>query len=149
MKVNDLITNVAFSHRPQDGISLGVAVIAGVAYMSVGFVRTGDAFNRRLARRIITQRIISTLEKDVESVGWVGVVEGLPEQVDARGIVRELRKAFKPDPTCNDATFSTVGKLGNVSVRAPLSRDESFNRIVKMFGDAVATASKQPAGQQA
>ena len=146
MKVNDMM---AFSHRPQDGISIGVAVVAGVAYFSVSFVRRGDSFSRKLARRIVSQRIISTLESD-KPVTFVGVCENVPEKVDARGVVRELRKLFKPDPTCNDNVFfKEVGSFGNMPVRAPMSRDEAFTKIAGMFDAAVKTAANAPARAQA
>ena len=138
MKVCDLIDEMAFSHRPVDGISVGVAVIAGVAYMAVGFVRDGDCFNRKLARHILAQRIISTVT-DNKNVKLVHVIEQVPEHVDARGVVRMLRVAFKPDPTCNDATFMHSNQfLGNMTVRSPMSRDEQWRLIVQMFESAVA-----------
>lgn len=142
MKVSELIDSMAFSHRPNDGISVGVAVIASVAYMAVGFVRDGDCFNRKLARHILAQRVISTIEGN-NNVKFVGVVEQLSEQIDARAIVREFRKTFKPDHTCSDATFSNVGKLGNVAVRTPMARDEQWTKIVGMFDEAVKAVSAQ------
>lgn len=142
MKVNELIDSMAFSHRPNDGISVGVAVIAGVAYMAVGFVRDGDCFNRKLARHILAQRVVSTIEGN-NNVKFVGVVEHLSEKVDARAVVREFRKTFKPDHTCNDATFSNQGKLGNVSVRTPMARDDQWKKIVGMFDEAVKAVNTQ------
>lgn len=142
MKYDDLVDKVAFSHRPQDGISIGVAVVAGVAYLSAGFVRTGDSFNRGLVRRIITQRIISTIETN-KKISLVCVAENLPEKVDARSILRELRKIFKPDPLCNDATFATTTKLGEVTFRSPSSRHVAWGKIVVMFSHAVAAAGTQ------
>jgi hypothetical protein len=142
MKVCDLIDSMAFSHRPNDGISVGIAVIAGVAYMAVGFVRDGDSFNRKLARHILAQRIVSTIEGN-GNVKFVGIVEHLPEKADARAIVREFRKAFKPDHTCSDATFANVGKLGNVVVRTPMSRDDQWKKIVGMFDEAVKAVNSQ------
>lgn len=142
MKVNELIDTMAFSHRPQDGISVGVAVIAGVAYMAVGFVRDGDCFNRKLARHILAQRVVSTIEGN-SNVKFVGVVEHLSDKVDARGIVREFRKLFKPDPTCNDGLFSNQNKLGSVVVRSPMARDQQWTNIVGMFDTAVTVISNQ------
>lgn len=142
MKVNELIESMAFSHRPNDGISVGIAVIAGVAYMAVGFVRDGDHFNRKLARHILAQRVASTVGGN-PNVKFVGVVEHLGEKTDARSVLREFRKAFKPDHTCNDAIFATVGKLGNVSVRSPMPRDEQWTKIVGMFDVAVKAANTQ------
>lgn len=141
MQVSELIDTMAFSHRPNDGISVGIAVIAGVAYMAVGFVRDGDCFNRKLARHILAQRVVSTIEGN--NVKFVGVVEHLSEKVDARTVVREFRKAFKPDHTCNDATFANVGKLGNVAVRTPMARDDQWNKIVGMFDEAVKAVNTQ------
>lgn len=142
MKACDLINCMAFSHRPQDGISVGVAVIAGVAYMAVGFVRDGDCFNRKLARHILAQRITSTIEGN-DNVKYVGVVENLPEKTDARAVVREFRKAFKPDPACNDATFVDISRFGDMTARSPMSRDGQWTKIVEMFDAAVKTASVQ------
>ena len=142
MKVNDLIGSMAFSHRPNDGISVGVAVIAGVAYMSVGFVRDGDCFNRKLARHILAQRVISTVEGN-NNVKFVGVVENLSEKVDSRAVVREFRKAFKPEHACTDATFANVGKIGNVALRTPMARDDQWKKIVGMFDEAVRAVNTQ------
>ena len=131
---------MTFTHRPQNGISVGFAVIAGVAYMSVGFVRDGDFFNRKLARRILAQRIASSLEREVK---MVVAIENVAEKVDARAIVREFRKTFKPDPMCEDNTFSvafTDGE-GSVILRGPMSRDQSFAKISGMFTEAVKAAS--------
>jgi hypothetical protein len=143
MKSYDLIDSMAFSHRPNDGISVGVAVIAGVAYLSVGFVREGDFFNRKLARNILAQRIVSTIEENA-NVKFVSVVEHLSDKVDARGVIRELRKSFKPDPLCNDSTFVVERKLSNpfgaVVVRESLTRDEQWQKIVIMFKEAVKAA---------
>lgn len=143
MKVSEFIAKeMAFSHRPQDGISVGVAVIGGVAYMSVGFVRTGDCFNRKLARHILAQRILTTIETD-KPVKFVGVVEGLDERVRRGDILNEFRKQFKPDPFCNDATFSDVGHNGNVAVRTPMQRAAQWSKIVAMFDNAVKAARTQ------
>jgi hypothetical protein len=148
MKSYDLIDSMAFSHRPNDGISVGVAVIAGVAYLSVGFVREGDFFNRKLARNILAQRVVSTIEEN-SNVKFVAVVEHLSDKVDARGVIRELRKNFKPDPMCNDNTFSVERKLTNpfgsvgTIVREKMTRDEQWRKITGMFKDAVQAASVQ------
>jgi len=142
MKTTDLIDSMTFTHRPQNGISVGFAVIAGVAYMAVGFVREGDFFNRKLARRILAQRIASSMERDVK---MVTVIENVNEKVDARAVVREFRKTFKPDPNCNDDTFSNLlcDSYGTREIvgRAPMSRDNSLAKINKMFTDAVQAAS--------
>jgi len=142
MKVFELIDAMAFSHRPADGISVGVAVIAGVAYMSVGFVRDGDCFNRKLARHILAQRIVSTIEGN-NNVKFVGVVEHLLDKVDARAVVRVFRKVFKPEHACTDPTFSNVGKLGNVALRSPMARDDQWVKIVGMFDEAVKAVNTQ------
>lgn len=142
MKVSELIDRMAFSHRPQDGISIGVYVEYNVAYMAVGFVRDGDCFNRKLARHILAQRIISTTEGN-DNVKFVGVVKNLPAKTDARGIIRELRKDFKPDPMCNDGTFYVTSKLGNVTVHSPMSRDQQWKKIVGMFDEAVNKVNAQ------
>jgi|SRR6185436_13408093 len=139
MKVNELVESMTFSHRPQDGISVGFAVVAGVAYMSVGFVREGDYFSRKLAHRILAQRIVSTVEG--QNVRYVSFVEHLPEKVDARSIVREFRKLFKPDPTCNDGMFSNITKFGSVEVRDPRSREQAYEQVVQMFDQAVNTVN--------
>lgn len=141
MKTDNQIGTVAFSHRPQDGITVGIVVVAGVAYMAASFVREGDHFSRRLARRIVTQRLISTLE-NTKRVNWVAAVSALPEGVDTRDIIREFRKLFKPDPTQNDAQFVAIGKFGSVTTRSPLSRDLSWDRVQKLFETAVVTANK-------
>jgi hypothetical protein len=132
---------MTFTHRPQNGISVGFAVIAGVAYMSVGFVRDGDCFNRKLARRILAQRIESSLSRTVKMV----VATPVPANVDARGIVREFRKVFKPDPLCEDNTFSTSfvdeANLTKIVYREPMSRDQSYAKISDMFANAVKAAA--------
>lgn len=142
MKASELISQMAFTHRPQDGISVGFAVVAGVAYMAVGFVRDGDSFNRKLARNILAQRIITTLETD-RDVRFVKVIEGVPEKVDVRGVVREFRKTFKPDHTCNDRIFSHVSGGGDFIPEFFVldSRDEAFEKIYQMFNTAVRGAS--------
>lgn len=141
MKSTNLIDAMTFSHRPQDGISVGFATVDGLAYMAVGFVRQGDFFNRKLARRILAQRIASSVERN-RTVPMVARILTSP-RVDARAIVREFRKLFKPDPTCQDATFSTLYTLGEAEVvaREPMSRDQAFLKIVDMFGTAVSTAT--------
>lgn len=154
MKVSDLVKGMTFSHRPQDGISVGFATIAGVAYMSVSFVRDGDYFNRKLARNILAQRIFSTVFDGNENVKYVEVVEHLTDVVDARAIVREFRKTFKPDPNCNDATFSDITAFSpstnpssptQVQVRTIHSREYSYAQIAEMFRAAVTAASNAPA----
>jgi len=142
MKIVELIDSMAFSHRPADGISVGVAVIASVAYMSVGFVRAGDCFNRKLARHILAQRVVSTIEGN-NNVKFVGVVEHLSDKVDARAVVREFRKVFKPEHACTDPTFSNVDKLGNVAFRCPMARDDQWAKIVGMFDEAVKAVNTQ------
>lgn len=141
MKTNELTTSMTFSHRPQDGISVGFATVGGVAYMAVGFVRKGDFFNRKLARRILAQRITSSIERNA-MVQMVAAHALANPKVDARAIVREFRKSFKPDPTCQDNTFSTLYTWGEAEIvaREPLSRDAAFAKIVDMFGLAVSVA---------
>src|SRR6185369_12010887 len=121
-----LIDSMAFSHRPSDGISVGIAVIAGVAYMSASFVRDGDYFNRKLARQILAQRIVSTIE-DGKDVKFVTAVENVGDKLDARTVVREFRKLFKPDPTCNDLTFHhDANPVGGVKAHFQMSRKEQW-----------------------
>lgn len=146
MKASELIGQMTFSHRPQDGISVGFAVIAGVAYMAVGFVRDGDSFNRKLARNILAQRILTTLETD-KGVRFVRVWEHCPANVDVRSLVREFRKVFKPDHTCNDRLFSrmNVGGENQPTWLIVDSRDIAFTKIDHMFTAAITAASNAPA----
>jgi len=129
MKVNELIREMGFSHRPVDGISVGIAVIGGVAYMAAGFVRDGDQFNRKLARHILAQRVVSTVETD-KAVHFVAVSENIPAKVDARAIVREFRKGFKPDPRCQDGTFANY------------ERETQWLKIMHYFSESIKAAVK-------
>ena len=146
MKVSDLINFMAFSHRQEDGISVGIAVVAGVAYMATGFVRDGDSFHRKLSHRVLAQRIISTIDGN-DHVRFVQVAEHLPEKVDARALVREFRKLFKPNPECNDGLFSEEDRpnafFKALMVRQPMPRDEAWKKISGMFDKAVEAASAQ------
>ena len=54
------MTQVAFSHRPQAGISVGVAVIDGTAWLSATFLDPLDTFSKPYARRRIAGRIERT-----------------------------------------------------------------------------------------
>lgn len=145
MSVNELRKNnlVAFSHRPQNGISVGVFVKDNVAWMAVGFVRDGDHFSRKLACNIITQRIVSALEggKNIKFV----TSRAVTGKVDTRSVVRELRKLFKPDPYCNDGTFanSFPADLGgyDIIVHRPMPRDTSLQMITEMFDQAIKKVS--------
>lgn len=134
---------MAFSHRPQDGISLGICVIDNKAYMSASFVRNGDCFNRKLAHRILAQRVLSHVADDKE-VRFLSVIT-LDKQVDARSIVRELRKVFKPDPSCSDKIFTIerdVISIGasSFTLRGSMTRDEQWAKMVSMFSAATQAA---------
>jgi hypothetical protein len=131
---------MTFSHRPKDGISVGFAIDNGSAFMAVGFVRDGDQFNRKLARRILAQRIMSHTTKG-GPIRMVSYVPGVDPRLDPRAIVREFRKLFKPDPTCEDSLFMVGGSFEGISLITPMTRDEMYSKIQDMFRDAVKAAS--------
>ncbi len=54
----DVRSQIIFSHRPDLGISLGVFVDQGRAYLGMSFCRTkADVFNRKMANGVIVGRI--------------------------------------------------------------------------------------------
>lgn len=144
MKTRKLVcmSDIAFSHRPHTGISIGVINLAGVAYIAGAFVRDGDEFNRPLARKIIVDRLSSNIFKG-KNVKFVDAIEHVDGNIDGRTIMSALRHRFKPDPNEADVEFYESYNIDfgdgdkSTEVRDPMSRMESWNKIVNMFHKTV------------
>jgi hypothetical protein len=128
---------IAFSHRPRVGISVGVYVQDGTAYIAAAFQNVMDDFNRKLARTIVTSRLNSRLERD--DVRFTHSVDS--GEVDARAIMREFRQNFKPSPEETDATFEEISEFGGVETRSANSRDLAWVKLQGFFINAVTSAS--------
>lgn len=129
--------DICFSHRPNSGISIGVTVVGDKAYVASSFVRAKvDRFNRKMARRIIEQRLKSLIE-DNKSVDYVAVHYIKPNTAP-RDIIKQLRLKFKPDPFENDTTFVTCDKYQDVETRSQLPREGSWSVISNQFFEVCA-----------
>jgi hypothetical protein len=96
---------VEFSHRPKMGISIGVAVENDVGYISAAFTNTdaGDAFNRRIARQIIRQRIQSLVNGNPRVKFATSF--SVSKNMDSKEVMKVIREWFKPMPDESDNRF--------------------------------------------
>ena len=131
------MTEVAFSHRPQAGISIGVAVIGDVALLSATFLNPLDTFSGPQARRIIRGRIERTSEGSSRRFTTAVPVTG---DINGRDIMQRLRGMFKPDPQENDDTFAIEGEVWGVESRTSMPRDMSWAKLTDMFQEAANAA---------
>lgn len=132
---------IAFSHRPRVGISVGVYVEGDTAYLAAAFRNPSDPFNRRLSRTIVASRINSAVQSDDE----IRFTEALPANgTDALGIINNFRRQFKPDPEECDSVFEIVSEFGGVETRTPFSRDQAWDKLQDIFSEAITLSLKIP-----
>jgi hypothetical protein len=137
------VNKVKFSHRPQAGISVGIYIHDGVAYMAASFRNQNDVFNRRLARQIICQRIQSAIQDNKRSFRYV-TWEPLEDiQVGNGAIMYAFREKFKPDIEETDTLFMLTNDFGGVEERRPISRNAAWDIIADYFDDAVDFAKRE------
>lgn len=126
---------ISFSHRPQLGATIGVFVDRGVAYLGAAFVNSKDRYNRVIARKIVSQRIASTLAG--KAPRFTVKKFKLDPDLDSKELIHRLRDMFKPDPEENDDTFSNTRKIAeDIEARVVMSRDEMWQKIVQQFDQA-------------
>ena len=128
----------AFSHRREDGISVGVRVVDGKAFIAAAFRSPEDQFNGKLARRIINGRIDRGITKvaageQIADNCLFWDFYGVPEGTTARDIMNPLRMSFKPDPYETDATFCVEWTENEITCRQNVYRDIAWNLIFDMF----------------
>jgi hypothetical protein len=122
MRPNDIISEIAFSHRPQAGVSVGALQRDGRIYVAAAFTNNGlsrsgrfyrnrhDTFSRRAAREMIAYRIIAMLQDKVTQFAcW------FESDISARVFMNKLRETFKPTPDETDETFSISELIIDIS----------------------------------
>jgi hypothetical protein len=130
---------IAFSHRPELGVSIGAFLDNGVIVLAAAIVNqdSEDIFNSGLARRIIRNRVRDLVEGRVrESSGrpldrFVTTVS-VGADTTAQSFMNALRSVFKPDPQEGDDTFYTLFEIPrlNIEGRSRMDADEIWTRIV-------------------
>lgn len=150
------MTDTIFSHRPIDGVSIGVRNVNGHLYIAVAIVNDGtsyngimnkdrrDSFCRATARSIIRGRIDACIGSctDVKysrmNIVYYGTkfAYGIDEDINPRHFIAEFRKTFKPTVdeldgfTCQEVDFPA----GTVRVR--MEANEISNKM-RRLADAV------------
>lgn len=151
MKLSEIIHQTEYSHRPTDGISVGILVRDGRVFVAAAFQNPLDRnFDRGNARHEIAKRLAAFIggndttrantrfvmqESSVAIGRWIPLDFGAGDAVLAKQIAIAFRKRFKPDPANEafDLMFTTTGNLGQVELRSPMRRDVSWTKIQSLF----------------
>lgn len=116
-----------FIHLPQQGISFGVKIHDGTAFLAASFVnfddineKTGkpDQFNKRQARLRIEGRINKMIENGHHKLG---VAEIVPDELTEFSLAKRLRDVFIPNGVEDISKFSVIIE--------PLSGEQRIYRL--------------------
>ena len=121
---------IAFSHRPIRGISVGIFMSeTRNLFITASFVNTKyDQFSRQKANRILRQRIHDVGNPRIKYLECIGMLQPKFDVVD---FASNFRKKFKPDPFESDDIFNRIDQYGGVTIRMEITRDETWNKILK------------------
>jgi hypothetical protein len=151
MKLSEIIRQTEFSHRPTDGISVGILVRDGRLFIAAAFQNPLDRnFDRGNARHEIAKRLAAFIggndttrestrfvaqESVVAVTRWIPIDFGGNDAAVAKQIAIAFRKRFKPDPANEafDLLFTVSGSLGQVELRSPMLRDDAWTKIQSLF----------------
>lgn len=137
--MNSQYDKIAFSHRPELGVSIGAYLEDGIIVLAAAIVNTDsmDTFNASLARRIIRNRVRDLVECRARTLSgrplnrYVTTVS-VSAETTAVSFMNALRSFFKPDPEECDDTFYTFvdNPIINVQGRIRLEADDIWNMLV-------------------
>lgn len=141
--MNSKYDTVAFSHRPELGVSIGAFLEDGVIVLAAAIVNidSSDVFSANLARRIIRNRIRDLIESRVRESSGRSLnryVTAISVYADTTTIsfMNRLRHLFKPDPQENDDRFYYFvdNPVTKVQSRVRMDADAIWTRIVEEAG---------------
>lgn len=131
------MSDIAYSHRPTAGISVGAfsngsQLFVAFALTNNGLSRNGlfwkdrqDAFSRAIARSILNGRIEN------------GDTIMFKTDMSARQFMAEFRKLFKPTVDESDDTFSFVEPFGGIEIRSRMLAKQIRAKLVSMVEQVV------------
>ena len=137
-----MMSNIAFSHRKEAGVSIGVYKHKKDMIIAGAFLSPGDQFSKREARKVLADRIQKVI--DGEEPKFVMGVRGI-NHYSASMISRLIRQFFKPDPEEVDDLFFNVVQFEDIHMRTRVDHRQAWNiiyNIVKTMASEGAFANE-------